>query len=218
MSAFHQLLPWALLPRKASPDHHRARERARLYREHFRWIRAERQPEFCAPWVLGHEFGWRLDSPVDVTLDSLEQIEIESRDNPETAVRAAAKTELWIRDGTALTMDRSPWLHLYQFRRNDRWENMFIPNGQATIEWRLGWAVHDIGDQAILVFPTDAQPDLGVKVGVLTSASLQRMKTIGFSIAVSPRRRVTISRGQEIARIALLHPDSLKTKMEGEVR
>jgi hypothetical protein len=218
MTSFNPWEPWALLPRKASSDRRGARERARLYRENFRWLRAERQAEFCTPWVLGHELGWRLDSPVDVTLDPLEQIEVDPGDNPEATARAAAKSELWVRDGTALTMDRPPWLHLYQFRSGDRWENMFIPNGQDTVEWRLGFIVTDIGDQSVLIFGSEHSPDLGVKVGVLTSASLRRLQATGFSIAVSPQRRVTIRRGQEIARVALLHPDSLQARAEGEIR
>jgi len=218
MISFKPLVPWALPPRKASSDRRGARERARLYRENFRWLRAERQAEFCTPWVLGHELGWRIDSPIDVTLNPLEQIEVDPGTDPQAAAQAAAKTELWVRDGTALTMDRPSWLHLYQFRRDDRWENMFIPNGEDTIEWRLGFTITGVDDHSVLVFPSDHHPELGVKVGVLTSASLQRLEATGFSIAVSPNRRVPIRRGQEIARIVLLHPESLKARADGEVR
>ena len=95
---------------------------------------------------------------------------------------------------------------------------MFIPNGEDTIEWRLGFTITGVDDHSVLVFPSDHHPELGVKVGVLTSASLQRLEATGFSIAVSPNRRVPIRRGQEIARIVLLHPESLKARADGEVR
>jgi len=117
---FRAIQPWALLPRTAVVDHEAARERAKVYREHFRYVRAERQPEFCAPWVLGQEIGWRVVSPIDVTLGPLPQIEIDPGDAPETAVRAVAMSQMWQRERTALTVQRPSWLHLYQFRHNDQ--------------------------------------------------------------------------------------------------
>lgn len=94
---------------------------------------------------------------------------------------------------------------------------MFIPNGQGTVEWRLGFSVTGVGDHAVLIMPVGVD-NLGVEVGVLTAASLRRMEATGFSIAVAPRAPVAISRGQEIARIVLLHSDSLRVRAEGETR
>lgn len=207
--SFEALYPWALLPHHTQIDHGGARTRARLYREQFRYVRAERQPEFCAPWVVGQELGWRIDSPIDVVLTPLVQVEIDPSGDAESAVRAAAKSELWLRRETALSLDRTSWLHLYQFRHEDHWENMFVPNGQATIEWRLGWRPKDYGHYALMIFPSERVPDLGVQVGVLTKSTLHHIDATGFSIAMSPRREVSIARGDEIARIVLLHPDSL---------
>jgi hypothetical protein len=201
--------PWAVLPRKWTSDLVAAREQRQLYRDHFRYVRAERRREFCAPWVLGQELGWRVASPVDITIGPLPQTEIDPGDAPQDAVRAAGRSELWMRERTGLAVERPEWLHLYQFGQKGHWENMFLPNGQGSVEWRLGWNVEPPDGYAVLVMPSDALPALGVLVGVLTSATLQRKRVGGFSLPICPRQEVTISRGQEIARIVLLHPDSI---------
>jgi hypothetical protein len=85
---FSQLQPWAIMPGKFQVDRVGARNRADLYRQSFRYVRAERRPEHCAPWVMGQELGWRVHSPVDVTLTPLEQIEVEADADPEGAATA----------------------------------------------------------------------------------------------------------------------------------
>jgi hypothetical protein len=206
---FCLLHPWSLAPERGKVEIEAAKERERLYRENFHYLRAARQAEFCPSWVLGQRIGWRILSPVDVTLSPLEQTEV-SADDMETSARAVGKQEVWLRDGTMLAMDRPPWLHQYQFREGDGWASMFVPNGQGTVEWRLGWVPEGYESHSIMVFPGEESQDLGVRVGVLTPASLARMSTTGFSIAVGPRAKVDISRGQEIARMVLVGPESLK--------
>ncbi|WP_250032673.1 hypothetical protein [Paractinoplanes maris] len=206
---FVRLQPWAVLPERRTVDLDAAKERERLYRENFRHLRAARQPEFCAPWVLGQRVGWRILSPVDVTVAPLPQVEI-SGEETEAAAAAVGRSEVWLRSGTALAMDRPPWLHLYEFRDGDGWGSMFVPNGQGTVEWRMGWSPDDFQPMSVLVFPSEDLPDLGVMVGVLTPASLDRMHGTGFSIAIQPRRELGIRRGQEIARIVLVGPESLR--------
>ncbi len=201
--------PWALLPQQKSVDLESAKERERLYRDNFRYVRSARQPEFCAPWVLGQRLGWRICSPIDVTLTPLPQIEI-SADDVDASVTAAGKAEVWLRSGTGLVMDRPPWLHLYQFRDGDGWGNMFIPNGQGSVEWRLGWLPEDYEPLSLMVFASEELPELGVVTSVLTSASLKRLAATGFSLAIHPRTEVSIRRSQEIARMVLLGPESLR--------
>ena len=206
---FQRLHPWAVLPEQRAADIDAAKERERLYRENFQYLRAARQPEFCAPWVLGQRIGWRILSPVDVTVTPLPQVEI-SGDDSAAAAAAVGKQEVWLRSGTGLAMDRPPWLHLYRFRDGEGWGNMFVPNGQGTVEWRLGWSPDDYQPLSIMVFPSEEVPDLGVLVGVLTPASLERMQPTGFSVAFRPRTEVSIARGQEIARAVLVGPESMR--------
>lgn len=213
MAEFRQLYPWALEPVRHRIDRNAAQERAKVYRDHFRFVRAERQAEFCPPWVLGQELGWQVRSPVDVTLGPLPQIEI-TADAPlaEDGLRAGGMSELWVREAAAVAVDRTNWLHLYQFRgRGEGWENMFVPNGGGTVEWRQGWAVALPDTYSLLILPLEQTPELGVQTGVLPPASLRRMaEGAGFSLPISPTGAVAVTRGQPIARIVALHPDSLK--------
>jgi hypothetical protein len=129
-------------------------------------------------------------------------------------LRAARQPEFcspWVLGGTGLAMDKPPWLHLYEFREGDGWGSMFIPNGQGSVEWRQGWLPDDFQPHAIMVFPSEELPELGVLTGVLTATSIERMRLTGFSIAISPRVEVPICRGQEIARMVLVGPESLRT-------
>ena len=205
---FDPLFPWAVLPHQKSVDVEQAKQRQRLMRDEFSHLRADRQPEFCAPWVLGQKIGWRICSPVDVDLTPLPQYEV-NQNEPEKAAAALGKTEVWLRSGTGLIMDRPPWLHMYQFREGETWGNMFIPNGQSTVEWRLGWMPAISEQHTIMIFPSELTPELGVLIGVLTPASLKRLQTTGFSIAFQPKGVVRISRGQEIARLVLVDLASL---------
>ncbi|MFN8074145.1 MAG: hypothetical protein U0Q15_01850 [Kineosporiaceae bacterium] len=213
MISFRQVHEWAICPSKADVDVAAARDRAKMYREHFRYVRAERQAEFCAPWVLGQELGWRVSSPIDVTVGPLTQVELTPDEDPATAVKAAGLSELWTRETTALAVQRTSWLHLYQFRSTEgNWENTFVPNGADTVEWRLGWAIDGVEKHSLLVLPSPRLPELDVQIGVFTPPMLRRMSRQGCSLPIRPQRPVPIRRGDEIARIVLLHPDSLSVR------
>lgn len=214
MIRFIRLYDWAISPCKAILDIDGARDRAKLYRDQFRYVRARRRAEFCPAWVLGQEYGWRVRSPVDVTLDPLHQVEVEPGEAPAEAARAAAMSEIWLRQGTALAVNRSSWLHSYEFQHADGWESMFIPNGQETVEWRMGWTIEGFEPHAVMVFPSEQRPDLRVQVGILTPATMHRLSAVGLSIAISPKSVISINRGDEIARVALVHPDSLQARAE----
>ncbi|MFD3505628.1 hypothetical protein ACFWWT_47500 [Streptomyces sp. NPDC058676] len=56
------------------------------------------------------------------------------------------------------------------------WENMFIPNGAGTAEWRLGWAADVPRGYFMLVLPLET-PVAGLEVptGVLSSTSIGHM-------------------------------------------
>ncbi|MGW4889960.1 hypothetical protein [Streptomyces murinus] len=109
-------------------------------------------------------------------------------------------------------MDRTNWLHLYQFRAEAGWENMFLPNGAGSVEWHLGWNVELPRGYFLMVAPLETGPEgLEVPTGVISSTVCGRMtQGQGFGIAVRPTRPVTIARGQHIARLILLHADSLR--------
>lgn len=210
---FRQLHPWSLPPSKFSVDRKRSRADAEVYRDHFRFVRAERRPEHCAPWVTGQELGWRVHSPIDITFTPLDQIELDGVTEPEAAGRAANRTELWQREKSHLAVERTSWLHLHQFRTQRGWENMFLVNGAGTVEWRLGWAADVPRGYFLMVLPLHEAVGLEVPVGVLSSTSTAHMaKEHGMSIAVKPTAVTTIRRGEPIAQIVLLHADSLQAQ------
>ncbi|MGW1027720.1 hypothetical protein ACWD4J_29155 [Streptomyces sp. NPDC002577] len=211
---FRQLHPWSLPPRQYKVDRQQSRDHAAVFRESFRFGRAERQPEHCAPWVMGQELGWRVHSPIDVSFTTLDQIELDGVTDPEAAGRAVNRTELWQREKSHLAVEKTSWLHLYQFKTVRGWENMFLPNGVGTVEWRLGWAVDVPRGYFLLVLPLE-NPIAGLEVptGILSSTAITRMSSEnGLSIAVRPTVPTVIRRGQEIARIVLLHADSLQVR------
>ncbi|MDW5327145.1 hypothetical protein [Plantactinospora sp. KLBMP9567] len=206
--------PWALAPRAARVDRERAKAESALLRDSFRWVRRDRAPEFCPPWTMGQELGWRVCSPVDVAFTPLEQVEVESGNDPQAAATAAGASELWQREGTALAVSDSAWLHLYQYRSvKGHWENMFLPNGQGTVEWRLGWTVQIPRGYFLLVLPPDTETGIQVPVGILSSTVCDKMVVAGTAaIAIRPTEAMTVHRGQEIARLVLLHADSLRAR------
>ncbi|MEU2956990.1 hypothetical protein ABZ633_38775, partial [Streptomyces xanthochromogenes] len=114
----------------------------------------------------------------------------------------------WIATGDA------SWLHLGDYRTpTGGWEGMFIPNGQGTVEWRLGFAAQIPPGTFLMVMPPPipCAPGLGVPLGVIPAKAVNAMADRGgMSIAVQIDHPVSIHRGQEIARIVLLHPDSLR--------
>ncbi|MGW0409801.1 hypothetical protein ACWDZX_00555 [Streptomyces collinus] len=204
--------PWALVPEQHRVDRSTAKATTGLYRESFRYVRAERRPEHCAPWVMGQELGWRIPSPIDVTLSPLDQTEIDPGHDPRIAAQAAARGELWTRERSTLAVDRTSWLHLHQFRTASGWENMFLPNGAGSVEWHLGWNVEIPRGYFLLVAPLQTGPEgLEIPTGILSNTMCGRMSNgQGFGIAVRPTQPVTITRGQHVARLILLHADSLQ--------
>ncbi|MBX9420843.1 hypothetical protein [Streptomyces lateritius] len=163
---------------------------------------------------MGQELGWRVHSPIDIQFTPLDQIELDGISDPEAAGKAANRAELWQREKSHLAVEKTSWLHLYQFSTARGWENMFLPNGAGTVEWRLGWGIDVPRGHFLLILPPENQVDgLQVPTGILSSTATSRMsRENGLSIAVRPTQPTTIRRGQEIARIVLLPSDSLQVR------
>jgi hypothetical protein len=63
----------------------------------------------------------------------------------------------------------------------------------------------------IMIMPIDNIMGIDVIGGILDSKTLHQInQSLGMSIGVRPRRSIKIRRHQPIARIILLHPDSLQ--------
>lgn len=211
---FHALHPWALLPFKHRVDASSAARKAELYAREFRWLRASRVGALCWPWRVGQELGWLVPSPVDVRFTPLCEVEVEP--DP-TAMQELGQvtdhTELWRRERSALALKPTGWLRFHQYRTSDGWMSMFLPNGEGSVEWHLGWQVVLPEDAFLLVMPGPAMPELEVPLGVFDAKTVCRLNaTHGVSIAIRPCREVSVRRGDPIARLVLLHADSVRAK------
>ncbi len=220
---FTALHPWAILPRKVKIDTSARVEESRLMEEHFVWVRKTRSAELCWPSRMGQEIGWVVDSPVTVTMDALHDIEaIGPPESLRQLSMLANASENWcFRDAEGkpnrIHFTRNAgWTALYDFKvGNGRSDRMFFLNGEGSLEWVLGWEPSLPSTHAILLIPYEPIPNLEVLTGVLTAGALAKGvgKTNGFSIGIRPTGPVTIQRGQPVARIILLHPDSLRDKV-----
>lgn len=207
------LYPWAILPEKVRVDRTESRDRQISY-AHFRWLRALRQREDCAPWRLGQEIGWYVRSPIDVQLTPLDDLQFEASPDELDQISAfSGRPEFWQRNGFYIATRRSDWLRLFQFEGAAGWENMFVPNGGGSVEWRLGWAVNVPSAYFILILPAEGCDGLDVPIGVLAPSALSRMAQTGFSIAVQPVEAVKIRRGQAVARIVLVSGEALRATL-----
>lgn len=211
---FRALHPWALLPFKRRVDAGAAERKAALYSRELRWLRSSRVAALCWPFRLGQELGWLVPSPIDVRLTPLCELEVDPAPAAtQDLAQVTDHTELWHRGRSALALKPTGWLRFHQYRTAEGWMSMFVPNGERSVEWHLGWRVDIPDDAFLLVMPAHEARGLDVPLGILDAKTVRRLNaTHGISIAVRPRRAVPIQRGQPIARLVLLHADSLRAK------
>jgi hypothetical protein len=208
--------PWALVPIARTLPGGVARGQAEMYARSFRWIRRWRAPELCPSWRLGHEWGWNLLSPVDVVMTPLDDVEVafpphETDQAPITTNRA----ELWSFKDSQLSVEATGWTHLYQYRSAGCWKSMFVPNGAGTVAWHLELTLVIPQATALLILPDAELSGAEVPVGIIPSEMLARMMLHGgMSVPIRPLKRVSIRRGQPIARMALISRALLGVRLE----
>lgn len=213
-----RLHEWAILPYKEHIDRAGPRQEADLLARHFRYHRQFRRPEACPPWVMGQELGWTVVSPISVTVSPLDDIQVAAADSelPE-AGRLLGRDEFWRRGEGYIAAGRNDWLRTHQFRGIDGgWQGMFLPNGQGSVEWRLGWSIQIPEGCFLMVTAPDNANGIEIPTGVLTDRQVNRTweEEGGFSAAMRPLRRVALTRGQPIARIVLLTRETLQARIE----
>ena len=216
-----RLTSWALAPVKKRIARSSARQEAAVLAESFRYHRLFRHASACPPWVLGQELGWVILSPVTITLTPLDDIQLAAHEHdggavdPREAARLLGREDFWRRGDGFIATRRTDWLRSYQFRGADgAWEGMFLPNGQGTVEWRLGWGLRIPDNAFLMITALDDGPDLTVPTGILTARQANRTSSgSGFSIAIRPTRPVTLERGEPVARIILLDRRSLQATL-----
>lgn len=209
--------PWSLLPQKTKVDRRLAREESEHLANHFRYHRSFRFREACPPWVLGQEVGWTLHSPVTIDLSPVQDMQFSAEVEPKDISAIAGVTEFWRRDSGYIAAPKNHWLRSYQFRGlSDSWEAMFLPNGDGTVEWRLGWSLRIPEEYFLMVFGLDSGQGPDIPTGVLTSKQVNRTwDETGFSLAFEPSHNRVV-RGQPIARIVLMHRETLQAGLVEE--
>ncbi|WP_235517640.1 hypothetical protein [Curtobacterium sp. Leaf154] len=208
---FERLHPWALTPEKPSLDVRALREERDLYAEHFKHKRIARLEADCPPYRMGFELGWEVRSPVSIRMRPLDDADLGLQDGEDigSVGRRYGRTEAWDRDDGWVTTSGGSWMQMYDYRTASGWEAMFLPNGQGTIEWHLGWTVDVPKGYFLATLPIGAT-GIDVPLGVISDRANQSMLQNGFSLAFAPTSDVVIRRGTPVARIVLLHADSLQ--------
>ncbi len=196
--------PWAIIPDRPVPD----RRPSEPPEGWSRWLRADRTHHRCRPSSLGERLGWMVRSPIDVEMSPVEQVEVGAEPDELGGLAAALPGhELWRRETSYLAIAKGSWIGLHQAQFDGGWEAMFVPNGEGTLEWHLGWTVEIPPTHAMLVMP-DPRAAVLALLGVLDAPTIERVGRLrGMSVAIRPRP-ASIRRGDPIARIVLLHPDS----------
>ncbi|MFF4323854.1 hypothetical protein [Streptomyces sp. NPDC001568] len=213
---FRPLHPWAVLPDKPRVDRAEARAERDMYAGSFRYLRIPRLPADCPPWILGQELGWAVRSPLTLTMKPLDDIglAVPNSEDPQQVGRRLGGQGMWQRGRDWIATGNTAWLHLGDHRTpGGTWEGMFLPNGSGTVEWRLGWSATLPPGTFLMVMPPPNGPPHGLTIplGVIPAKAVNAMAGRGgMSIAIRPDQDVTVHRGQDIARLVLLHPDSLR--------
>ncbi|WP_459651468.1 hypothetical protein [Kitasatospora sp. Ki12] len=213
---FTALYEWAVVPEQSKIDRKAAREERDLYDRSFRYKRISRLPADCPPWVMGQELGWLVRSPISFAPEPLEDREFTVPDDEEVAAaaRKLSAGELWRRDEAWISTRNASWMREFDFRGDQGWEGMFVPNGSGTVEWRLGWGIQ-IPERYFLLVTGAGCGALDIPLGVLPAQVVNKMAGRGgFSLAAGIRAGAPIRRGDPIARLILLHQDSLQARTE----
>lgn len=214
LANFTGLQPWAVLPEKPDVPFQAMRAERDLYAQHFRHLRIARLESDCPPWRMGQELGWIVRSPVTVAMDRLDDLDLGLQDGEDigTIGRRYGRTEAWDRDGSWIAASGAAWMRLYDHQTERGWEAMFLPNGRGSLEWKLGWGIAFNDPYFLMMLPV-GNTGLDVPLGVISAKMAKGMtEQGGFSLACRPTRPTTIQRGDPIARIVLLHADSLRAQ------
>jgi hypothetical protein len=130
-------------------------------------------------------------------------------------VRAGDREQRWGVHYASLvepTFEQSAmWLRFHQYRTDEGWQSMFIPNGEGSVEWKLGWDVDVPPEFCLMVLPWQPRVELEIPMGLLDAKTLQRFGAAdGMSIAIRPVAPVRIAREQPIARVVPVHRSALQ--------
>lgn len=190
---------WAVLPTREQPT----REVLQPTEDMFRWGVEGRAKYKCGPYQLGRILGYHLRSPLTVIMEPLSEYQFRcERDRLDEVSHELGIKEVWERDGTFIGFKDPTFLKRYQFRNADHWEAMFLPNGQNTVEWRLGLDIELPEEYGLLICPPNDPIDgFEVPYGFMGPRVASKLvEQAGLSIAFRPTRSISVYRGDIIAK------------------
>jgi len=121
----------------------------------------------------------------------------------------------WVqKDDILLGVKPSSWYKIHEYEHEGRYRSMFIPNGEGTLEWRLGWSVEIPEEHFLLIQPIEMQAaHFIVHPGLLMGPSVTSVQQhLGLPIAFEPLQPHTIRRGDPLAKLYVLPKSALAIK------
>ncbi|HDX9688630.1 TPA: hypothetical protein ROY10_004222 [Bacillus thuringiensis] len=208
---FYPLTEWAILPEK---------EKVNLSSENFseiRWFHKKRKKGACWPYKFAKELGWIICSPIDVIIEPVEevQVSVESTTDLEE-IQHLRGIDFWVkRDDIYIGLKPDGWFRIHQSIIDGVWHSMFVPNGEGSFEWKLGWNVEIPKDFVLLFQPLEGISEFITHPGLLTSKMLPSFHSgLGLPIAFEPRKKKQILRGEPLGKMYVFHKSALSLKEE----
>lgn len=211
---FLKLNDWCVVPEKNRVD--------KPYQDNdesgLRWVKKERVKGLCRPYILGNTFGWSIKSPIDINIEPVKDVQVACSAEELEEIGNITSIDFWVKRGSVyIGVSPDGWFRFYQSKINNRWQNLIIPNGEGTFEWRLGWGMEIPDDYVIMIAPLfDSIKHIKVEVGILESETLNKLNSsgLGMSVAFKPLKKGIIKRGQPIANLFIFPKSALKLKVE----
>lgn len=186
--------------------------KGRLYEQSFRVLQIQDPIEQNASARRAAHYGWQIFSPVDVQLCPLNEI-LFSKD--------ASKLEdtcfkhrldyVWEHEKCCVGVRTEMSLEMYDYATDKGWEAMFKLKLGASLQWRLGFAANLRADQCLVVQDDWIHPKQLCVPCIYTADEIHRLNNNGgLSITVRPTEKISIRRGDVIARLSILTKQSMR--------
>lgn len=208
---FFKLTDWAILPEKEVITVNE------MNASQIRWFEKKRVKGACWPYKLAKELGWVIRSPIDVMIEPVEEVQVSVEKHEELEeLQRLLGIDFWVkRDDIFIGIKPDGWFRVHQSKVDGVWHNLFVPNGEGSFEWKLGWSVEIPDDFVMLFQPLEGISDFIVHPGLLTAKRLQPFRYgLGLPIAFEPKKKRFIRRGDPLAKMIVFHKSALTLEEE----
>lgn len=119
------------------------------------------------------------------------------------------------RDDIYIGLKPDGWFRVHQAKVDGIWHSMFVPNGEGSFEWKMGWNVEIPEDFVLLLQPLAGEDHFIVHSGLLTAKRLIPFHYgLGLPIAFEPKKKKLIRRGDPLAKMLIFHKSTLTLNEE----